>query len=103
VREPWSEKRADYQRRRRAATKDLSVPRTGREKTARVDLGIALLHRVAVPGVQYTTDEIAAWAGCTNGMITLIERKALKKVRKKLDCRPDLKRDLAEFLERRAA
>lgn len=65
------------------AIPDPDVP-SGSQKTARIDLGLALLSRIALPGVTYTHDEIAAWCGCTNGAILMIERKALKKLRNRL-------------------
>ncbi len=79
------EKRARMTAQRRQArldTQDPDVPKTGAEKRARMDLGLALLSRVALPGVRYTIEEIAAWAGCTDGAIYLIEQTALKKLRK---------------------
>jgi hypothetical protein len=88
---------------RRDGTRDFDIERQGPEKSRRIDLGITLLQRVAIPGVRYTEDEIAAWAGCTNSAIRLICEKALKKVRKRLECRPDLRRELAELLGRRTA
>jgi hypothetical protein len=64
--------------------RDWSVPPQGPEKSARVDLGIACLHAVALPGVRYTQEEIAAWAGCTHTAIMLIEQRALRKLRARL-------------------
>ena len=89
----------------RRETQDLSVPSSGAEKTARIDLGLALLSAVAEPGVSYTYDEIAAWCGCTNSAIYLIEQRALKKIRNALTFRDRASgRDLAaEFFDRRAA
>lgn len=88
---------------RRAANRDRSVPMGGREKSRRIDLGLALLSCHAVPGVCYTQDEIANWAGCTSAMIYLIEQKAMKKVANYLRFRhPQLFRELAtEFFDRR--
>ena len=65
-------------------TRDTTLTLNGREKSNRVDLGLALLSRRALPGVSYTQDEIAAWAGCRRSTIYFIERNALKKIRKKL-------------------
>lgn len=89
---------------RRAANRDRSVPMNGQEKSRRIDLGLTLLSCRAIPGVCYTQDEIAAWAGCTSGMIYLIEQKAMRKVINYLRFRqPQLYRDLAiEFFERRS-
>ena len=61
----------------------------GAEMTARVNLGLALLSRVAMPGVRYSYDEIGAWAGCTNSAIQQIEQRALKKLRKRLRLQHD--------------
>lgn len=66
------------------AIPDPDMPASGAQKTARVDLGLALLSRIALPGVSYTHDEIAAFCGCTNGAILTIERKALRKLRTRL-------------------
>lgn len=63
---------------------DGEVPRAGRAKVERIDLGLALLSVIALPGIQYTQDEIAAWCGCTNSAIYQIEQKALKKLRNRL-------------------
>lgn len=101
--------RAEREKSRRQAIRrecqDLSVGKHGRDKSERIDLGLALFQRVALPGVQYTRDEIAAWAGCTDAAILLIERTALKKLR----CRLQFERDpllcelVAQVMERRAA
>lgn len=76
----------------------------GLAKKARIDLGLALLHSVALPGVSYTLQEIAAWCDCHHNAIQNIERTALKKVCNALQFRhPALRADLAaEFFERRA-
>jgi hypothetical protein len=65
------------------------VPVAGTEKTQRIDLGLTLLSRVAVPGIAYTREEIAAWCGCTDSAIFLIEQKALQKLRRRLLCHKD--------------
>jgi len=65
-------------------TTDLSVPRAGKARTARTDLGLALLHAIAIPGVRYTHDEIAFWCGCTGSAIWLIEQKARRKLLNRL-------------------
>lgn len=85
---------------RRATTRDGGLPKVGKEKTARVELGLAC---VALPGVCYTYDEIAAWAGCTETAIWHIERSALRKLRLRLRfVDRALGRDLfTELLERR--
>lgn len=96
-----------FERRRwriRRETRDSSVPSHGRAKTERVDLGLALLSAVAVPGVSYTYDEIAVWCGCTETNIFSIEQRALKKLRNALRFRdPGLGRELfTELFERRS-
>lgn len=68
----------------RIEQRDYSVPMCCGEKTTRIDLGLALLSRIAVPGVCYTRSEIAVWAGCTDSMIYQIELRALKKLRNRL-------------------
>jgi hypothetical protein len=80
---------SERQREQRHEIRDWSVGANGPEKSARIDLGIALLHAVAVPGVQYTQVEIAAWAGCTHAAIRLIEKRALWKLRQRLLIRHD--------------
>ena len=65
---------------RRAESRDFSVPSDGPEKTARIDLGLALLSVYAMPGVCYSYDEIAGWCGCTESAIFLIEKRAIKKL-----------------------
>jgi len=74
-----------FARERRAASRDGSVPLHGLEKSARVDLGLALFREGwAVPHVEYTRQEIAMWAGCTDAAILAIEQAALLKVRRAL-------------------
>jgi hypothetical protein len=58
---------------------DTSV-RSVKEKSQRIDLGIELLYRIALPGVRYTREEIAYFAGCTDGAIFLIEQKAMRRL-----------------------
>lgn len=81
TREERIRRNVDARRASRAYCKDTSVAEIGPAKSARIDLGIALLQRVALPGVCYTYEEIAAWAGCTDGAIYLIEKTALRKLR----------------------
>ena len=87
---------------RRAASIDRTVA-PGPAKTARVDLGLALLSTVALPGVCYSRVEIAAWCGCTDAAIYNIEQVALKKIRNALLFRdPELRAAFAEhFFNRR--
>ena len=75
---------------------------TGAARKHRTDLGLALLHRVALPGVCYTREEIAAWAGTTDGAIYEIERRAMIKLRNLLIYREKSFRELfAALVERR--
>jgi hypothetical protein len=71
-------------RRRRDALRDWEVPANGPEKTARINLGLAIFQAHALPGVRYTHDEIGAWAGVSGAMIYLIEQQAMKKLRTRL-------------------
>lgn len=66
---------------RRKAHRDNEVPMTGKAKTERVALGLELLSMVAIRGVEYTQDEIAAWCGCTTAGIFMLEKRALKRLR----------------------
>jgi len=68
-----------WQRRRQLMDPDVAL--SGPEKTARIALGLALLHRYCKPGVELTHDDIAAWAGCSVAAIYLIEQRALRKLR----------------------
>lgn len=54
--------------------------KTPQEKSARIDLGLALLSMASLPGKQFTRYDIAVWCGCTNALIYLVEIKALKKL-----------------------
>ena len=69
---------------KRRETIDRDVQECGPQKSERVDLGIAILQAVAVPGVCYTQEEIAAFAGCARGNIYRIEQVALRKLRNRL-------------------
>lgn len=64
---------------------DHSAPASGSAKSERIDLGLALLSYHAEPGVCYSHQEIAVWAGCTNTAIRSIEERALKKLRARGD------------------
>jgi hypothetical protein len=66
-------------------TVDRDIPLFGRAKTERINLGIELLMRHLRLGYCCTYDEIAAFCGCSNGRIMQIERRALIKLRKKMD------------------
>lgn len=78
------ERKLAAQRVRRSALRDCSVPRIGNEKAQRINLGLALLSSIALPKVAYSSDEIAAWAGCSEQTIQRIEQAALRKVRCRL-------------------
>jgi hypothetical protein len=54
------------------------------EKTARVNLGIALLHALREPGKRCTVEEIAAWSDCSVQAVQQIEKAALEKLRRAL-------------------
>lgn len=73
-------------------TIDRDTPRCGADKRKRVDLGLDLLARRAMPGAAYSHTEIAAWCGCSAERIRQIERRALRKVRARF-------KDAREFLE----
>lgn len=55
-----------------------------RAQQERVDLGLAILSVLAIPGEPLTMDDIAAWCDCSRQAIEQIERKALKKIRNAL-------------------
>jgi hypothetical protein len=61
-------------------TRDLDVEAVGLEKRARIDLGLALLSLARKEGEALTRYDIAAWAGCTDWAIALIEEAALRKL-----------------------
>lgn len=82
-----------------ADTVDRTLRHSGGEKTTRIDLGLAILDAVRVPGHRYTQEEIAAFCGCTRSMIFAIEQRALRKLRNRLRfLRDDRLRDLADAL-----
>jgi DNA-directed RNA polymerase specialized sigma24 family protein len=70
--------------RERAESRDDTVPRQGRAKKERVDLGLALLSLRAKPGSTFTLQEIALWCGCTRDAVMQMEKRALKRVANKL-------------------
>ena len=65
-------------------TTDTLVPRQGKAKSVRIDLGLELLALRSRPGVAWSSYEIAAWAGCTNAAIQAIQARALRKLRRRL-------------------
>ncbi len=78
-----------------AQSQDRTVPNGGKEKSRRIDLGIALLHQVALPGVRYTLQEQAEWAGCRHQAIQQIYTRALRKLQDALKA----DRETMELLE----
>ena len=56
----------------------------GRSMGAQIDLGLALLSCLLRPGESLTSEDMAAWCGCSRSAIQRIERRALAKVREKL-------------------
>jgi hypothetical protein len=68
--------------RRRAA--DKRAPLRGREKAARIDLGLDLLLARTVPGERWNATEIAAWCDCDDALIHTLELRALRKLREAL-------------------
>lgn len=54
------------------------------EKSERIDLGLAVLSTVAKPGEPLTWEDVAAWCDCHPEAIRQIERRALQKVRRRL-------------------
>ncbi len=68
-------------------------------KMRRVELGLALLQRVALPNVCYDQREIAQWCGCTHQAIDHIEKRALRKLFRALAMRdPELFEELRAAL-----
>ena len=63
-----------------------------------IDLGLALLSALAIPGVPLTQGDIAAWCGCSRSMIYNIEKKALRNLRGRLS--DDDLEALGNFLQR---
>ena len=56
----------------------------GRSMGAHIDLGLALLSCLLRPGETLTSEDMAAWCGCSKSAIQQIERRALAKVRERL-------------------
>ena len=54
------------------------------EKGNKIDLGLALLSVLLLPGEWLTLDDIAAWCDCSRERIRQIEESALRKVRRRL-------------------
>lgn len=68
----------------RSSTCDRRIRPRCPAKTRRINLGLELLSAVAKPGTELTARDIAAWCGCTEDSIYLIERVALSKIGNKL-------------------
>ena len=56
----------------------------GRSMGAHIDLGLALLSCLLMPGESLTSEDMAAWCGCSHSAIQAIEKRALAKVRDRL-------------------
>ena len=55
-------------------------------KTPRVDLGLAISGALLPPGRTRTTEEIAAYCGCSKQAISQIEKRTLLKLRRHGKC-----------------
>lgn len=69
-----------------------------KQRTADINLGLAILHTLCRPGIPLAYDDIAAWCGCSASAIQLIERKALQKLARRIGFR--LGDNLEDRLER---
>ncbi len=68
-------------------------------KRQRIDLGLALLGRVAEPRTAYDAAEIAAWCNCSRQRISQIELTALRKVLRELTLlEPELFAELRDMM-----
>ncbi len=65
-------------------TQEREFGNSSRAKTARVDLGLALLEVFRAPGETLSLRDIAAWCGCTDAGIYMIQVSAMKKLRNRL-------------------
>ena len=59
-------------------------PLVGRAGNNYIDLGLSLLSCLLKPGEALTSHDIAAWCGCSHAAIKVIEKRALRKVRRRL-------------------
>lgn len=85
-----------------STTRDRRVPVCGKAKTNRIDLGLAILSAIALPDVRYTLAEIAAFCGCSSNAIYLIEQRALRKLKRRMQWETDLAlKELVEQVTRR--
>ena len=71
--------------------------RTQREVSRDIDLGLAVLSVITPPGVWRSQEEIAYCCNCTHSAIWLLEKKALRKLKKRLFMRNDP--ELRELVE----
>ena len=67
-------------------------------KGADLDLGLAISGATLPPGCRRTNEEIAAYCGCSRQNISVIEHRALKKLRLALYRDKDLGKELKESL-----
>ena len=65
-------------------TVDRTLPANGAAKRQRIDLGLDLLYRQRREGRPFSRLEIAAWCGCSDEYIRVIETRALAKLRRRL-------------------
>jgi DNA-directed RNA polymerase specialized sigma subunit len=57
-------------------------------KSQRIDLGLAIIAAVRRPGESLTLRDMAEICGCSKSAIWLIERAALKKLRRAIEREP---------------
>lgn len=69
------------------------------DRRARFDLGLAIASLHAEPGRPMSQNMLAEFCGCTSAYIFLIEKRALRKLRRA--CGPALLAELRTFLEHR--
>lgn len=81
-------------------TVDRGISHGGRDKSQRIDLGLALLARRTLPGETYTHTEIAAYCGCSSERIRQIEMRALRKVRARFKHADELREYFATLASR---
>jgi hypothetical protein len=53
----------------------------GKKVARRIDLGLDIMRTIALPNMEYSGSEIAAFCGCSQQRIHQIEQTALKKLR----------------------
>lgn len=72
------------------ADEDSTLSRNGADKSARIDLGLAVLATLPMPPGGWPTAVIAEACGCCCEAIAKIERRALKKLRERVSRDPIL-------------